>query len=194
MKTMDKKSSREKGMDSQSQSCEKHSQECQPCQMYHQMSLSVSRFDNGEQTDIRIHRETGKPTEVYVSRGSEAWDVNSSELNQLPEDLRHEVKSLLCPSHLEKDHSSRSWKEWFFGTDEESDEEQQGLFGCCERDERQLTGRYDAETESERHGDSTHNYTGTAGRFHSADSATDREAGRRDTEAYRDSDTEFGAR
>lgn len=193
MKTMDKKTSREKGMDSQSQSCDMHSQECSPCQMYHQMSLSVSRFDNGEQTDIRIHRETGKSTEIYVSRGSEAWDVNSSELDQLPEDLQSEVKSLLCPSHSDKDSSSRSWKEWFFGSDDESDQ-QYGLFNSCGRDERQITGRYDAETEAHEHGDSTHNYTGTAGRFHSSDSATDRDAGARDSERYRDSDTEFGAR
>ena len=77
---------------------------------YHQMSLSVSRLENGEQTDIRIRRESGKPTDIYVSRGSEAWDVGPDRLSHLPHDLRDEVKWLLNPEAAQKRH----WWNSFF--------------------------------------------------------------------------------
>lgn len=65
---------------------------------YRQMNLSVSRMADGIQTDIRIHRETGHQTDIYVSRGADCWTVNPRELNQLPQDLSREVRMLLNPS------------------------------------------------------------------------------------------------
>lgn len=78
---------------------------------YHQMSLSVSRMEEGEQTDIRIHRETGKSTEVYVSQGGESWDLSSEELHQLPKALRKEVECLLNP--FENSEKSHWWSSLF---------------------------------------------------------------------------------
>ena len=78
---------------------------------YHQMDLSVSRMEEGEQTDIRIHRETGKSTEVYVSQGGESWDLSSEELHSLPTTLRKEVECLLHP--FENSEKSHWWSNLF---------------------------------------------------------------------------------
>ncbi len=74
--------------------------------LYRQMDISVTRTAEDVQTDIRIHRETGKPTDIYVSRGSDAWTVSPKEVNQLPSDLQQEVYALLDT------HSERSRKSW----------------------------------------------------------------------------------
>ncbi|MDO4570364.1 MAG: hypothetical protein Q4D38_08275 [Planctomycetia bacterium] len=100
-----------------SECCERGDSEC--CsQLYNQMSLSVSRMMDGEQTEIRIHRETGKPTDIYVSRGGESWSLNAHEIDDLPSDLRGEVKQLLKPSDTER----RSWWDSFLSFFTDTDE------------------------------------------------------------------------
>ena len=93
---------------------------------YREMNLSLSRMVNGEQTDIRIHRETGHPTDIYVSQGSESWSLEPSELDQLPEDLREEVEMLLSPSEEGKE---SSWIT-FLIREQSPDEEECVLSGC----------------------------------------------------------------
>ncbi|MDO4574797.1 MAG: hypothetical protein Q4D98_06240 [Planctomycetia bacterium] len=97
MKTMDKKCCQERNETSKSSSHEGKEMQNDACsnRFYHKMSLFASRTENGEQTDIRIRRETGKPTEITVSRGCDTWELLSSELIRLPEDLRDEVRDLL---------------------------------------------------------------------------------------------------
>ncbi|MBQ2821511.1 MAG: hypothetical protein IJF17_08015 [Thermoguttaceae bacterium] len=84
--------------------------------LYRQMNLSVTRITNGIQTDIRVHHETGKPTDIYVSQGSEAWTLSPEELDQLPEHLEKEVKMLLnTGSHG----SGESWA--IFGSEDKNE-------------------------------------------------------------------------
>ena len=119
MKTTEKKSS-ECHSSSMHDSAEmwnmNESENCESIQ-YREMSLSVSRMCDGEQTDIRIHRETGKPTDIYVSRGGESWNLSPKELDELPHDLHDEVKSLLHPS------TNEHWERWcsIFSLGHESD-------------------------------------------------------------------------
>lgn len=75
------------------------------CSLYRQMNLSVSRIKNGIQTDIRVHRETGKPTDIYVSQGDDAWTLAPDELDQLPKALEEEVKTLLTPENRDAGYS-----------------------------------------------------------------------------------------
>ena len=93
---------------------------------YREMNLSLSRMVNGEQTDIRIHRETGHPTDIYVSQGSESWSLEPSELDQLPEELREEVEMLLSPPEEGKNGT------WItFLIHEESPGEEECLLSGC---------------------------------------------------------------
>lgn len=103
---------------------------------YRELNLSLSRMINGEQTDIRIHRETGHPTDIYVSQGGESWSLEPSELDQLPEELRDEVEMLLTPP---EEGRSNSWitflvHEQSHGNEEEEyekeNEEECALSGC----------------------------------------------------------------
>lgn len=77
---------------------------------YHRMNLSVSRFENGTQTDIRIHRETGKEADIYVSQGADAWTLTPEELDKLPPELEKEVKTLLSPKRIQ---SVEGWLSFF---------------------------------------------------------------------------------
>lgn len=84
--------------------------------LYRQVNLSVSRIRNGIQTDVRIHHETGKPTDIYVSQGDEAWTLTPDELDQLPKPLEEEVKALLTPEYANTGHSRLK-----FGADEKKE-------------------------------------------------------------------------
>ncbi|MDO4550513.1 MAG: hypothetical protein Q4C96_04610 [Planctomycetia bacterium] len=119
MKDQEKNTSeRSEEMESQNSSCE-----CTSADMkhYHMMSLTVSRNENGKNTCIGIHRQTGKPTTIDVSQGGRSWTLSPKELYKLPEDLSQEVRSLLHAGKSEKEGSSESFWECCMTKDADAD-------------------------------------------------------------------------
>lgn len=84
---------------------------CNEMKQYHMMSLTVSRTENGKNTCIGIHRQTGKPTTIDVSQGGRSWTLNPKELYKLPEDLSREVRGLLhCGKNEKLGHHESFWE------------------------------------------------------------------------------------
>ena len=88
---------------------------------YHMMSLTVSRTENGKNTCIGIHRQTGKPTTIDVSQGGRSWTLGPKELYKLPEDLSREVRGLLHCGRNEKLGRHESFWEYCLMRDADAD-------------------------------------------------------------------------
>ena len=94
---------------------------CHDMKQYHMMSLTVSRSENGKNTCIGIHRQTGKPTTIDVSQGGRSWTLSPKELYKLPEDLSREVRGLLHCGKNEKIGQQESFWEYCMLRDADAD-------------------------------------------------------------------------